>query len=146
MFAAQLEQLIGSHLGRRPLEFIRLTRAWKNVVGERAASHSLPAWIRKDVLWVFVDGSAWMQELTFMKPKIQEQVNNTIRSVEITDIRWLQQPLENKLTPTRELPQAEKGVDPIREKEFLGMTKIIDDPGCQQALFKLWQIFQKKQH
>ena len=61
MFAAQLEQLIGSHLGKMPLEFILLSRAWKDVVGERVAAHTMPAWIRSEVLWVFVDGSGWMR-------------------------------------------------------------------------------------
>jgi len=144
MLAAQLEQLIDSHLGRRPLEFILLTRAWKDVVGERAAAHTLPAWIRKDVLWVYVDGSAWMQELTFMKPKIQEQVNEKLRSVTITDIRWLQQPLKDESMSNEEFPQPERVLDPKQEKEFSDMTKIIDDSGCQQALFNLWQTFQKK--
>lgn len=144
MFATQLEQLIGSHLGRRPLEFILLTRAWKDIVGERVASHTLPAWIRNDVLWVYVDGSAWMQELTFMKPKIQELVNEKLRSVTIVDIRWLQQPLEDKSTSIEKFPQPERVLDPQQEEKFSDMTKIIDDSGCQQALFNLWQTFQKK--
>ncbi len=144
MLAGQLEQVIGSRLGRRQLEFIRLARVWKDVVGERAVAHTMPAWIKKDVLWGYVDSSSWMQELTFMKPQILEQVNQHLRSVTITDIRWLRQPLENAPSPEQQYSQPNRAVDPEREEEFQSMTRIIADPGCQQALFHLWQTFQKK--
>lgn len=144
MLAEQLEQVIGGQLGRRQWEFILLTRAWKDVVGERAAAHTLPAWIKKDILWGYVDGSSWMQELTFMKPQLLKQVNGHLRSVVITDIRWLQKPQKIISTAEQEFLLSERVVDSKREEEFEDMTKIIDDPGCQQALFHLWQTFQKK--
>ena len=144
MLAEQLEEVIGRQLGRRQWEFILLTRAWKDVVGERAAAHTLPAWIKKDILWGYVDGSSWMQELTFMKPQMLKQVNGHLRSVVIADIRWVQQPRENISTSVQELHLPERVVDSKREEDFKHMTKIIGDPGCQQALFHLWQTFQKK--
>jgi hypothetical protein len=144
MFAAQLEQLIGSHLGKMPLEFILLSRAWKEVVGERVAAHTMPAWIRSEVLWVFVDGSGWMQELTFMKLDILEQVNNKLRLTSISDIRWLQQQLEDKPFCDREFTMPDRDLDSQQEEEFSEMTKIIGDSGCQQALLNLWQTFHRK--
>ncbi len=144
MLAGQLEQVIGSRLGRRQLEFIRLAQVWKDVVGERTAAHTMPAWIKKDVLWGYVDSSSWMQELTFMKPEILQQVNQHLRSVTIMDIRWLRQPLEDAAYPSREFFQPNRDIDPEQEEEFRGMTGIIDDPGCRQALFHLWRTFQKK--
>lgn len=144
MLAAQLEQVIGNHIGKRQWEFILLARAWGDVVGERAAAHTLPAWIKKDVLFAYVDGSSWMQELTFMKPQILQQLKSHVRSVVIKDIKWLQQPLETAPLPAQELPPAKREVNPQNEKEFRHMTQIIGDPGCQQALFHLWRSFQEK--
>jgi len=144
MLAGQLEQVIGSRLGRRQLEFIRLAQLWKDVVGERAAAHTMPAWIKKDVLWGYVDSSSWMQELAFMKPEIMQQVNQHFRSVTISDIRWLRQPLEESSIPSQQFFQPNRAIDPDREEEFQSMTRIIADPGCQQALFHLWRTFQKK--
>jgi len=144
MLAEQLEQVIGSRLGRRQLEFIRLAQLWKDVVGERAAAHTMPAWIKKDVLWGYVDSSSWMQELAFMKPEIMEQVNQHFRSVTISDIRWLRQPLEEFSIPSQQFFQPNRAIDPDKEEEFQSMTRIIADSGCQQALFHLWRTFQKK--
>ncbi len=144
LLAEQLEQVIGSRLGSRQWEFIRLAQAWKEVVGEPAAAHTMPAWIKKDVLWGYVDSSSWMQELAFMQPQILEQVKRHLRSVPISDIRWLRQPLEEASAPSPQYFQPNRDIDPGREEEFQSMTRIIADPGCQQALFDLWRTFQKK--
>ena len=143
MLGGQLEQVIGSNLGRRQWEFILLARAWKEVVGERAAAHTMPAWIKKDVLWGYVDSSSWMQELSFMKPQILEKVNGHLRSVVIRDIRWLRQPQEAGSAPEPVL-MPDRELEPEREEAFRRMTEIVEDPGCRQALFHLWRIFQKK--
>ena len=144
MLAGQLEQVIGSRLGHRQLEFVRLARVWKDVVGERVVAHTMPAWIKRDVLWGYVDSSSWMQELTFMKPQILEQVNQHFSSVTISDIRWLRHPLENASSLEQQYSQPNRDVDPEREEEFRNMTGIIADPGCRQALFHFWRTSQKK--
>ncbi len=144
MLAGQLEQVIANRIGRRQLEFIRLAQVWKEVVGKRAAAHTMPAWIKKDVLWGYVDSSSWMQELAFMKPKILQQVNQHLRSVIIVDIRWLRKPLVGVSSSEEQYFQPNRDIDPEREEEFRSMTGIIADPGCQQALFHLWRTFQKK--
>jgi len=144
MLAGQLEQVIGSRLGSRQWEFIRLAQVWKDVVGERAAAHTMPAWIKKNVLWGYVDSSSWMQELTFMKPEILQRVNPHLRSVTIADIRWLRQPLADIASPELEYLQPDRVLDPEQEEAFRDMTQIIGDPGCRQALFHLWRTFQKK--
>lgn len=140
----QLEQVIGNRIGKRQLEFVLLARVWKDVVGERAASHSMPAWIKKDVLFGYVDNSSWMQELTFMKPQILQQLKGHLRFVVIKDVRWLQQPLETDSAPAQYLPPPKRKVNPEHEKDFRHMTQIIGDPDCQQALFHLWRTFQEK--
>lgn len=143
VLAGQLEQVIGSNLGRRHWEFILLARAWKEVVGERAAAHTMPAWIKKDVLWGYVDSSSWMQELSFMKPLLLEKVNEHIRSVVIEDIRWMRQPQETDSVPGP-LPMPDRELVPEQEESFRQMTGIVEDTGCRQALFHLWRTFQKK--
>ncbi len=144
MLSEQLEQVIGKQLGRRHWEFFVLTRVWSDVVGERAAAHTLPAWIRKDALWVYVDGSAWMQDLSYMKPQILQQVNKQLCDIVLTDIRWLQQPQKIMQASNREYSSPDRPVDRKQAEEFFQMTQVIDDSGCQQALFNLWQTFQKK--
>ena len=79
-----------------------------------------------------------------MKLDILEQVNNKLRLTSISDIRWLQQQLEDKPFCDREFTMPDRDLDSQQEKEFSEMTKIIDDSGCQQALLNLWQTFHRK--
>jgi len=144
LLGENLEQVIAGRLGRRQWEFYLLTQAWKSLVGERAAAHILPAWIRKDTLWVYVDGSGWMQEMTFMRPQLLCRVNDFLPSVVLADIRWLQQPLATKSDPLRKAPLPDREIDQEKEENFLQMTRIIGDKKCGQALFQLWCNFQKK--
>lgn len=140
----QLEGVIAMRLGRRQWSFYLLTKEWGEVVGPRAAGHTLPAWIRKDILWVYADNSSWMQELNLKKPQIIERAMERLQGDVISDIRWMQQPQKTPMAPVTEYFSPERELDPKREQEFYHMTKIIQDADCQAALFKLWQTFQKK--
>jgi len=142
--AKQLELVIRKGLGRRQWEFILLAQAWEDVVGRRAAVHCMPAWIKKDVLWGYVDSSSWMQELTFMKPDILQKVCQHVRSVCLTDIRWIQNPVEQRSLKNPEESVPDRVVAPEEEDAFRNLTEVVDEPGCRKALFHLWQTFQRK--
>jgi hypothetical protein len=144
LLCEHLEQVFAHRIGRRQWEFFLLTQAWESLVDKRAAVHIIPAWIRKDTLWVYVDGSGWMQEMTFMKPQLLCRINDFLSSVVIADIRGLQQPREKKSDTVQEYSLPEKEVDRRKEESFLQMTQTIGDPKCGQALFQLWLNFQKK--
>jgi len=144
LLGRHLEQVIAHRLGSRYWEFFLLTRAWESLVGKRAAGHVLPAWIRKNTLWVYVDGSGWMQEMTFMKPELLGRVNDLLSSAVITDIRWTHKPLKEKSRFKRKYSLPDREVDRGEKGNFLEMTQTIGDPKCGQALFKMWLNFQKK--
>ncbi len=146
LIGLSLEKVVRGKVGRLHWDIYRLNRAWGFVAGKRAAAHTQPAWIRKDVLWVYVSGSAWMQELSYMKPEILARANGCLNSVVLVDIRWLQQPAENMSLQPVELKVPDRVITPEKEEKFLQMSKTVADSDCQQALFKLWQTFQKKMH
>lgn len=139
----QLEYVIGRNLGKRQWDFIELTRQWPALAGEKVAAHTKPAWIKKDVLWVFVEGSTWMQELSFLKPNLLAKVNKRLQTIFLSDMRWLQQLQihDTFLVATSQPP--EKILDKQQEENFFTLTQIVTDSGCQQALFRLWQTFQR---
>ena len=59
---------------------------WKQVVGERIASQANPVKVRDSILFVSVENASWRNELFFMKRKIMEQLNQSVKDNVIKDI------------------------------------------------------------
>lgn len=70
------------------LNVYRILNLWENAVGPRIARHSQPKRLRDHILWVVVDNSTWMQELTFLEGKIKKELNQRIGSPLIEKIRF----------------------------------------------------------
>lgn len=67
------------------LEF-RLRRDWAAIVGEQIAAHTRPEEIRFRKLLVSVHHSVWLQQLTFLKPALLEQINRAAGEQRVTDL------------------------------------------------------------
>ncbi|MCP9472642.1 MAG: DUF721 domain-containing protein [Nitrospira sp.] len=67
------------------LEF-RLQRQWRDIVGEPLASQTWPAHIRFKKLYLIVRNSVWLQQLTFLKPSLLDQVGRAVGMEPIKDI------------------------------------------------------------
>jgi hypothetical protein len=117
----------------------RLVEDWPTIIGTEVARLTAPAFFRQDVLWIFVQDSAWMQHMQFIKLDLMARVNQVMTEQPVTDIRWLLQP-EIPLVPERHTP-APHPVDPEQKRLFQGMTEGIDNQECRQALQRLWQTF-----
>jgi predicted nucleic acid-binding Zn ribbon protein len=59
---------------------------WKQVVGERIASQANPVKVRDSILFVRVGNASWRNELFFMKRKIVEQLNQSVKDNVIKDV------------------------------------------------------------
>jgi len=66
--------LEGLGLDKRLREF-RALEAWEEAVGPAVAMHAEPTGIRDGVLFVEVDSSVWMQELSLLRESIVERLN-----------------------------------------------------------------------
>jgi predicted nucleic acid-binding Zn ribbon protein len=53
-----------------------LKTIWTNIVGERIASHTTPERVMNQRLIILADSAAWMNELTFLKEKINIEAKN----------------------------------------------------------------------
>lgn len=58
---------------------------WDDIVGARIAERARPLEIRGKTLFVDVDGSAWMHELTFLKEDILRKLNERVPGGEAID-------------------------------------------------------------
>jgi len=61
---------------------------WPSIVGSKIASNTKPERLENGVLKVSVSGSAWLQQLTFMKSDILKSYRDFIGSDLIKDIRF----------------------------------------------------------
>ena len=67
--------------------------AWKAVVGEALVRYTRPGQIKRGVLEVTVANSALVQELTFQKQKLVEQLCLQLPDSKIRDLRFRVGPL-----------------------------------------------------
>ena len=61
---------------------------WRELVGQDGSRHSRPVAIRKKVLNVLVDNSAWMQELTMRKRSILKGLKRRLGRDRISEINF----------------------------------------------------------
>lgn len=54
---------------------LRLQRQWRDVVGEPTGSHTWPDQIRFKKLYLVVQNSVWLQQLTFLKPALLAKIH-----------------------------------------------------------------------
>lgn len=59
---------------------------WRRLVGERIASKANPVKVRDSILFVSVENASWRNELFFMKRKIMEELNQSVKDNVIKDI------------------------------------------------------------
>lgn len=65
-----------------------INNCWKQLAGEAGLRHSKPTDLRKKVLTVRVDSSAWMQELTLQKRRILKGLQRTLGKDRISEIHF----------------------------------------------------------
>ena len=71
---------------RPPQEDMEL--AWKACAGPDGFKHSRPMTLREGRLTVFVDSSAWMQELSMRKRRLLKGLKSAIGKDRITEIHF----------------------------------------------------------
>ena len=68
---------------------------WKLIAGEMVAKHSCPGRMADNVLYVYVDSSTWLAEITrFHSDDILRKIQNEIRSVTVKGVRFQVNPKE----------------------------------------------------
>jgi hypothetical protein len=65
---------------------LRFQHRWREIIGEPIASHTWPAQIRFNKLYLTVQNSVWLQQLTFLKPTLLAKVNAEAGTDCVTEI------------------------------------------------------------
>lgn len=65
---------------------LRLQHDWQDIIGEPIASHTWPAQIRFKKLYLVVQNSVWLQQLTFLKPTLLAKLRDAVGTELISEI------------------------------------------------------------
>ncbi len=132
--SSTIEKILNERGWGAKLKEYRVFSLWAKAVGPGIARHSQPASIRGRRLTVIVDSSAWMQQLSLMKPEILEKVNSRLGRDGIESITLRLGELER---PAREPEtyQAPAGkLDPAEQKRIDEYLAGIADPDARESL------------
>ena len=89
-------EAVGGVLGRvlhklglsREMSGWRAVEAWPELVGPRVARHARAVAFREGTLQVEVEGSAWMQELGYLKRDLVRRINQHLGAEDVRDVRF----------------------------------------------------------
>ena len=82
-------------------QFLRwkLWMNWADVVGKTTAEHTEPVAYHNGVLWLWVENSTWMQQMTFLSETIKNTINQKFKSNFVKVIKYT---LDRKNTPRQD--------------------------------------------
>jgi predicted nucleic acid-binding Zn ribbon protein len=97
--AEVLQRLLEDKAGPVSDQYLRwkLWLSWKEVVGPTVAEHAEPISYHNGVLWLWVQNSVWMQQMSFMIEPIKASVNQKFRPGFVKEVRLT---LDRKQTPS----------------------------------------------
>lgn len=73
---------------KKKADEIQVLLDWNSIVGAEISKKTKPAGVKRGVLNVLVESSAWMNELQLMKPEIMAKIENRFGRNRIRDIKF----------------------------------------------------------
>jgi len=113
---------------------LRIQQHWPALVGEPIGSHTWPTQIRFHKLYLLVENSVWLQQLTFLKPALLAKLNAEAGSELLTDIvlRVGEIPSQRP-EPAPTTPAPQKTAASEKElAEFASHASAIQDPSIRR--------------
>ncbi|ACI19200.1 DUF721 domain-containing protein [Dictyoglomus thermophilum] len=77
LYSKLWEVFIKLNLEKKLCEYLAMNK-WEEVVGETLSQHTRPAYVKDGILYVYVDSSVWVQELSLFKDKLIEKLNSSV--------------------------------------------------------------------
>ena len=130
---------------RSKLELHRVFEFWDKTVGKEIAAVAQPSLVRsRDVLWVKVKDSIWMQQLHLQKMLLLEKINGKFKGEKISDIHFqLDSSLSAPPEPENEKPKT-FSPNKKQEQEFDKLISSLENDELKASLKSLWVKMQKK--
>ncbi len=112
---------------------------WDEVVGERIAKNSLPKKINRGSLVVITRNPTWTQQLTMMKEKIIDRLNEKLNDDIVKEIRFIQGEIPEESDDSSVKKGAPPGAPPLKEdlKRLEKLTGDIENEELKEAVSSL---------
>jgi hypothetical protein len=123
----------------------RVFPAWQELVDRETGTFARPLKIVKDILWIEVDNSAWMQQLQYQKHFLLENLNNFLENSTLKDIRFVVQEKPHEATgEVRPEKSTVRFVPPPEDQvaAFKAQAGCIEDESVRESLMRLWYLAQ----
>lgn len=123
LYSKLWEVFIKLNLEKKLCEYLALDK-WEEIVGETLSEHTRPAYVKDGVLYIYVDSSVWVQELSLFKNKLIEKINDRMSIPNIIkDIVFIN---KGKSFRKRKYQQTKKDMKlSLQEEERI--AKIVED-------------------
>lgn len=138
----RIDEILSRALKKRHVPFRsedrRLLDVWVKAAGPQIASQSRPESLKRDVLFVKVSSSVWMQQLHFLKGELIEKVNALMGKAPVKDMHFsigqvpssvskgkdaAAPPLSTDLLKERDKKMMEACLASLKDEELKGILK-----------------------
>ena len=138
--AASLPGLIRDKGWEKQLDLYSLFWEWDRIVDKTTAEHARPLKIVRDVFWVEVDNSSWVQQLQFQKPQLLESLNAALQMSRLRDLKFTLAGGADEPREKRKKKMSFRPVDPDELAAFEHQVSLIEDKASREALVRLWYL------
>ena len=138
-----LPNLVRRNGWERQLDLHSIFPKWNELAGEDFVAHAKPLKIERDILWLEVENSSWLQQLQYGKYELMEDLNDSLRLGRLRDIKMVLPSRKEKLSfdPDEKGPAVHfHRPSPEKVAAFQDQLRCIGDEGCREALMQFWYL------
>jgi len=136
--AALLEAVFAGKPAERRMREAKVWQVWEEAVGAQIAAKSEPAAFRDGTLTVRVAGSAWLQQLSLMKPDIIRHLNEAVGAPLVSDIFFKQGSLRQLPAERQEVRPPQRKLSEAEKRRLAELAAPVADPELRAALTALF--------
>ncbi|MCK5070341.1 MAG: DUF721 domain-containing protein [Desulfocapsa sp.] len=135
-----LPQLANQQGWAEQLDLHSVFLQWNDLVESDIADHCQPQKIVKNVLWVEVENSAWLQQLQFQTLPLLDILNRSFKMSKLKGLRFCLATKEQikKVEKEQSLRYVQPSVQDV--EAFEKQTETISDKDSRDALVRLWYL------
>jgi predicted nucleic acid-binding Zn ribbon protein len=144
---ATIEKLLSRRGFASKLKEYRVFGQWERAVGAVIARHAQPSAVRGRKLTVTVDSSAWMQQLSLLRPEIINKVNACLREDAVETIALRIGELDLPAAPSHEPRPPAGTLDAGERRKAEEYVAAIADPEVRESFRRMIEkdLLSKKQ-
>ncbi|PIE58829.1 MAG: hypothetical protein CSA33_01375 [Desulfobulbus propionicus] len=138
MLERDLKKVYVKKMWQRQWALCQLASNWAALVGEKFAQVTMPAFFRRNVLWVYVQNSTVMQCLQLSKPDTLQRIRCLSSDADIEDMLFALYP-SGLPEGQRKRWSPSKPVHSEDDRAFKQLVQSVTDAASQDALYRLWR-------